>query len=664
MDKAEQYFNLQTVFTTFMFALQSNKTMINTKTFKLLIAFIFSCTILTAQEKKFTLLHTSDEHSTLLPLPLTEYEPGVSNPSVGGFARLATKVKEIRANKASEPVVLLSAGDIMGGSPFAWLILQGFSIELELMNKIGYTAMTIGNHEFDYGPDILTQYLQKGGYSKMDKHMPNMSIIAANLNIPKGNVLNSVRMQPYQIKELPNGIKLGILGILGDGAYQLAPAAGEVTIFDQFITAQKYIDILKKEGADVVVMLSHSGIVEDREMAKKLKNLDVILGGHDHIKTEKPEVINGVIVVHPSYYLQHVGMLEFSFDSEKKKLELLNEKNGTSYLQVLGSDVVEDPEIAAIISSYTDSLNQFLSDYTNTLFQDINSSVISSDFPVKKEAELKETSIGNFVADAMRIRGSVVTGDKVDFAFQGNGVIRAEILPGARPSTKGKFALFDLLTIVGLGSGPDNSPGYPMVSVYLTAKEIFNILEVTAMLSQVYADNFFLQVSGLKYTYDPGKSMWGRIPVKNLPIPATMAVKSVHLYKGEGFQTQDGDYIELTKESEGLYHVVTDYYLAAFLPMVGELLPKLEILFKNKEGQVVNIDDCIVKSEGKEYKIWEAVAEYANELKQMPTVYQQPADRITEERGIPLYVWTITALVLIVIGLFLGIRKMLKWKRG
>jgi 5'-nucleotidase / UDP-sugar diphosphatase len=610
-----------------------------------------------AQEKRFTILHTSDEHSTLLPLPLTEYHPYEKHPGIGGFARLSSKVKSIQAAKGAEPVVLLSAGDIMGGSPFAWLILKHQSIELDLMNQIGYAAMTIGNHEFDYGPDILADYFLRAGYQKGHQHP--MKVIAANLNIPTGHRLLEVEITPWQILQLDNGLKLGLVGVLGASAYSLAPGAKEVTIHDQFNAAQKAIDQLRSDGADVIVLLSHSGIEEDRQMAKKLKGVDVILGGHDHIKTPEPEVVNQTVIVHPGYYLQYVGKLEFAYDTPTGKLKLLNGGPNSDYLQSLDSNVPEDSTVAGMIAVYTDSLNAFIGHFTENRFSDISASVIQSNFPVVKERDLSESSIGNFVTDAMRIIGSEVIGDRVDFAFQGNGVIRAEILPGQMPWSKKQFALFDLLTIVGLGSGKDKMPGYPMVSVYMTAKEIFNVLEVTSMLSQFYADNFFLQVSGLRYTYDPGKSMWGRIPFLNLPLPATRAVKSVHLYRGNDPQREDGEWVELRPESEGLYHIVTDYYLAAFLPMVKDKLPKMEIIFKNKQGETVNIDDCIVKNGGHEFKIWEAVARYAQQTGDMPELYKAPQGRIIEDRGIPLYVFTLSAmalLLIIIIGLVVKLK--------
>lgn len=627
---------------------------------KLVLLPLLLCCILSAsaQVRKFTILHTSDEHSTFLPLPLTDYRPGTANPALGGFARLATKVRQIKEEKGDEPVLLLSSGDIMGGSAFAWLILQQKSYEAALMQYIGYNAFTIGNHEFDYGPDVLADYLLRAGY---DQSAPNgMALIASNLDIPSGHPLKKAAIQANKIIPLSNGLKIGVFGILGASAYSLAPYAPPVKISDQFDACQTQVAELKKAGADVIVLLSHSGIKEDREMAKKIKGIDIILGGHDHINTPEPEKVNNTIIVHPDYYLRHLGKLELSHDGQTQKVSLLN----GNYLLPLDHKVTEDSTVAAMIAAYTDSLNMFISSYTKGRFTDVSNSIIKSNFPLVKDREYVETPVGNFVADAMRLVGGEVTGEKVDFAFQGNGVIRADVIPGVMEWSKGNFSLFDLLTIVGLGSGPDKTAGYPMISVFLTEKEIFNVLEVTSMLSQVYGDNFFLQVSGLKYKVDPGKSMWMKVPYLNMPIPATMAVKEIQLYRGEGIQPDEGFYEKLDRNGERLYHVVTDYYLAAFLPMVGEVLPKLTITFKNRDGKVVQLDDCIIRQEGREFKVWEAVSRFAADLQEMPDVYRQTQNRIQEERGIPLVVWTITGLIVLLVVIIAAIRILIKRKRG
>ena len=105
------------------------------------------------QELYFCILHTNDMHSELIPhSPAVDYRPGEENASIGGFARLATTMDEIREDKVGEgePVLLLDAGDFLGGAPFAWLALNGSGVELAIMQEMGYDAVAIGNHEYDY----------------------------------------------------------------------------------------------------------------------------------------------------------------------------------------------------------------------------------------------------------------------------------------------------------------------------------------------------------------------------------------------------------------------------------------------------------------------------------------------------------------------------------
>jgi 5'-nucleotidase / UDP-sugar diphosphatase len=474
------------------------------------LAMIFAISILlpmqsSGQTKRFTLLHTSDEHSVLIPLPAVDYKPGEMNPSVGGFARLATLVKDIRSQKADEPVLLLSAGDFIGGSPYAWLILEGYSPEIELMKEIGYDATTIGNHEFDYGPDILARYFMRSGYPDAHNDLP---LIIANLNIPAGDSLNNVDFVPNRIFELDNGLKIGIFGLLGSEAYSLAPMAEPVEILDPFVIAQQQVDQLRSEGADVIVLLSHSGVKEDRELAEKINNIDIILGGHDHYQTNTPEIISNTILLHSSYYLRFLGMLELEFDENTRSVKLINELNNTPFQIALDSNVKEDSLIAEKVAGYHQKLNDFIITFSDSLFTDALAPVMHSDFDVSMHAPLVETTVGNFVVDAMRLQTEQVMGEKVDFAIQANGVIRGDIIPGTMDWSAGKISFMDLVTIAGLGSGPEMSAGYPMVSIYLTAEEVYNVFEIAGLLSVLMGDTYFLQVSGVKYSYDPGQAIW------------------------------------------------------------------------------------------------------------------------------------------------------------
>ncbi len=616
-----------------------------------------------AQKKRFTVLHTSDEHSVLMPLPAVDYSVEKANSSLGGMARLGGLVETIRDQKGDEPVLLLSAGDFVGGSPYSWLILEGYSPEIELMREIGYVATTIGNHEFDYGPEKLAEYFQRAGYPNAHEQLP---IFAPNLNIPDGHILNEVQFPSNRIFELENGLKVGIFGLLGTEAYSLAPLAEPVTVFDPVESARQQVDELRGKGADVVILLSHSGVAEDRVLAEKVDNIDVILGGHDHHQTLVPEELYNTILLHSANYLKFLGMLELEYDPEQKKVILLNEQNNTPYQILLDSSVKEDSIIASKIDGYTQKLNEFITVFTDSLFTDAFSPVLHTDFPVNMHAPLVETTVGNFVTDAMRLETAKVTGDRVDFAIQANGVIRGDIIPGTMPWSEGKVSFMDLVTIAGLGSGPAMTAGYPIVSIYLTAEEVYSVFEIAGLLSVMMGDTYFLQVSGVRYSYDPGKAIWLKVPVLDLPVPAYKSLKEVYIYEGEGIQNDDG-YVLLDKSSDRLYHLVADHYLTSFLPLIGEILPRLKIVLKDKQGNPLEVDETIVYENGREFKVWEAVARHATSfnlgnsgLPEMPDVYQSTQERIIQKSGMPLYVWSYSGLLVIIAGLGLGIKSLIK----
>lgn len=146
---------------------------------------------MTADELHFTILHTNDEHSAMVPFPLVDFDNEKPNPSLGGFARLAQAVKDIRAAKeaVNEPVLLLSAGDYVAGHPYSWLALEGKAPELSVMTEIGYDVITIGNHEYDYGPDLLAEYYTAAGYPAANA---DTVLVASNVLPPPGQDRKSV----------------------------------------------------------------------------------------------------------------------------------------------------------------------------------------------------------------------------------------------------------------------------------------------------------------------------------------------------------------------------------------------------------------------------------------------------------------------------------------
>ncbi|HHU82111.1 MAG TPA: hypothetical protein GXZ26_03835, partial [Firmicutes bacterium] len=185
-------------------------------TWVFLIFLLFSIMVVpvAAVEFYFTILHTNDEHSALIPhSAAVDYALALegnvhANPAVGGFARLAGAVKQLREEKTGqgEEVLLISAGDFLGGTPYSWLALSGQAPELLLMQSIGYDLVTLGNHEFDYGPEVLAGYLQAAGYPEAAAGMP---VVATNTMPPADHPLAAVGLTRTHLVELANGLRVG-----------------------------------------------------------------------------------------------------------------------------------------------------------------------------------------------------------------------------------------------------------------------------------------------------------------------------------------------------------------------------------------------------------------------------------------------------------------------
>jgi len=616
------------------------------------------------EELYFCILHTNDMHSALIPhSPAVDYHPEKEDPAIGGFARLATAVDEIRENKMGEgePVLLLDAGDFLGGSAFAWLALSGYAAELTIMQKMGYDAVAIGNHEYDYGPGVLAQYLLQAGYP--EAHQKTL-VLASNTEAPPDHLLAAQSLyRNAGMFELENGLKVGVFGLIGKDAILLIGETGDVQFLDQHEAARQAVDELKEQGTDVIVGITHSGVDEDRELAREVPGIDVIVGGHCHTALYKPVLQGATIIVQAGSLGMYLGQLELAYNSNTGKLRVRNEQNDRPFLIPIDSSFAGTTEIDALVREYTLILNAHVDEMTGGKFDDIMSTVARSDFILSNHSPLSETPLGNFVTDAMRMVAQEVIGKRVDVACQANGCIRTSIFPGTMEHSGGNVSFYEIVEATSVGYGRDGYAGCPIVSVYLTGEEVRRLLEVTILLQEFVGDSFFLQFSGLRYSYNPANAVLLTIPFVNLPIPTTRAVTRAELYTGDGIQPVNGEgYAPLKRGDEKLYHLVTDAYILLFLPLVTDMLPQLEIVPKNADGEPVpleRLDELIVHhADGRELKVWEAVVSYAaaqlpgvDGIPRIPDYYEGVAERINKTWTFPLVGWLLLILAVTAAGI-------------
>jgi 5'-nucleotidase/UDP-sugar diphosphatase len=615
-----------------------------------------------SEEMYFSILHTNDMHSELLPhSPAVDYGAGEEDPTVGGFARLANAVDEIRQTKANkdEPVLLFDAGDFLGSGPFAWLALNGSAPELTIMQEMGYNAVTIGNHEYDYGPDVLAQYLLEAGYP--EAHEKTL-VLASNTEAPADHPLITMGLcRSTGMFELENGLKVGVFGIVGKDAVLSMGDTGDMQFLDQKETARQMVSELQEQGADIIVDLSHSGVDEDRELARAVPGIDIIVGGHSHTALFEPVMQGRTIIAQAGALGEYLGELELAYNPDAGTVRVRNKEDGQPFLIPIDNSFSPDPKIDALVQGYTLDLNAYVKGVTGSNFDDVMSTVARSDFVLSNLPSFSETALGNFVTDAMRFAGQEFMGERVEIASEASGNIRNSIFPGTTEQSAGNISLYEIIEATGVGRGLDGYPGCPVASVYFTGEEVRRVLEISVLLQQFMGDSYFLQFSGLRYSYNPANAVLLTVPFINVPIPTTRAVTSAELYTGDGIQSVNGgEYVPLKRGDQRLYHVVTDGYLLLFLPVVTDMLPQLAVVPKKADGEAVpmdRLDELIIRHpDGTELKMWEAVLLYAEAqppgedgIPQVADYYAGTAGRISKVWTFPFIGW-----VLLILGVAMG----------
>ncbi|MBD9093257.1 MAG: bifunctional metallophosphatase/5'-nucleotidase [Bacteroides oleiciplenus] len=260
--------------------------------------------------KQLVILQTSDTHSRIEPIAAHAADRYAG---MAGTVRRATLIKEARA--VNPDLLLFDCGDISQGTPY-YNLFQG-EVEIKMMNLMGYDAMTIGNHEFDFGLENMARLFR----------MANFPVVCANYDVT-GTVLEGL-VKPYITLER-NGLKIGVFGLSPkmEGLVQADKCEG-VVYSDPIEAAQKMVDLLRnKEECDVIICLSHLGYQLknapcDEILAQKTDHIDAILGGHTHTFMKEPAIYlnkdgKNVPVLHTGKSGIYVGMLKLTLTKNEE----------------------------------------------------------------------------------------------------------------------------------------------------------------------------------------------------------------------------------------------------------------------------------------------------------------------------------------------------------
>ncbi|OPL16246.1 MAG: hypothetical protein AVO39_06260 [delta proteobacterium MLS_D] len=615
--------------------------------FLFFVVFFICATTVTAQppeERRLTILFTHDLHSYFLPQRHAEPDGGFV--TIGGFARLAEAIKEERAAHGNA-VLLLDAGDFSMGTLFHTLFMKE-SCELRLLDRMGYDAVTIGNHEYDFKPDGLARALAAARHKIDNPPVITASNVIFTDDDPRDQSLKEefrrYPVQDYLVIER-NGIRAGIFGILGEKAQVDAPFATPVTFSDPVEECRRVVDILRnREKVDIVICLSHTGTSpekkysEDEHIAEQVPGIDVLISGHTHTVFTEPVVVGDTYIVSAGCYGAFLGILETAVSPEEKPRVL-------SYrLRTISSDIPENEVIAAEVHSFKNRIDdEILAPLDLSFNRVIAHSNFSSETLAVMSKHPGETGLGNLITDSYRFAVEKAEGDRYEYvhtAIQPVGHIRDYM-------RKGPVTAADVFRILSLGIGPDGRAGYPLITGRLTGRELKQLMEVETTVSAMKRDAH-LQVSGLRCVYNP----------RRLPFDRVMSLE---------VQDETGTFVPV--ESDRLYRVTANLYTAYmvdYISTVSHGLLSMEL--KDSRGvPLANMTDGIVSGANGEVKEWLSLVSYLQSfpdktgdgMPDVPERYAAPEGRIVVKpswnpvhlvRGGTAITWTVVALLAVVVA--------------
>jgi 2',3'-cyclic-nucleotide 2'-phosphodiesterase (5'-nucleotidase family) len=513
----------------------------------------------------------------------------------GGIARIAGMVS--REKEMDPELLLVDAGDYSMGTLFQ-MIYRDESPMLRLMGMIGYDAVTLGNHEYDFLPQGLKQSLNRA----VDAGGRLPAIVASNTIFPanaEGELLElQDAMDRYGVHEYfvveKKGIRIGLFGLMGKEADSNAPMAG-VVFADQMETARQMVKVLRdEEKVDLIVCLSHSGTSgdgprsEDIALAKTVSGIDVIISGHSHTLLTEPYRVGDTWIGSSGQYGSHVGRIVMSKVDGKWSL-------ADYHVIPITAEIPEDPLIKNEVRLFAAMVENR---YLDAFWFKSDTVLINSSFSFTSYDQLgvrhEEEPLGNLISDAYRYAVRLAEGDRYEpiaVTVVPAGTIRGSLV-------KGGITVADAFIVSSLGTGPDGKSGFPLLSVYLTGNELKAVCEVDASITPLMS-SAQLYMSGIRYTFNPYRLIFNK-------------VTDVVLVNEDG--------IEEKIQPDRLYRVVVGLYSAQMLSVVGEKsFGLLSITPKLSNGEPITdyLEQIIYQTTGdglEELKEWVALAEYLSVL--------------------------------------------------
>ena len=609
------------------------------------------------------ILFTHDTHSHLDPF--TSLVEGQET-ETGGFARTNTLIKEQRAKNPD--TLVIDGGDFSMGT-LIQTVFESQAAELRLLGYMGCDVTTFGNHEYDFRSKGLANMLTNATGSGD----PLPALVVCNVDwdameaagLTEGqqrlkDAFACAGVRDYTMVQ-KGDVRIAVVGVFGKDALACAPTC-ELKFKDPIEAVKATVAQIKAtEDVDMLVCVSHSGTWEDPKksedelLAKAVPELDLILSGHTHTEIRQPICHGSTYVVSCGEYGRNLGSI-----SLRQKADGRWELADYALLPIT-ADVPADADTQQRIDRFMDTVDtDYLAQFGYTKDQVLaeNDLVFSL---LKDLGDVHtEHNLGDILSDAYIYavkNADDYDGQPVDVAVVPSGTVRDTY-------ARGDITVEQVFNSFSLGIGADGVPGYPLISVWLTGKELKTAAEIDASVSDLMT-TARLYSSGLNFTYNPHRLLLNK-------------VTDVYL-------EQDGQRVEL--EDDKLYRVIADLYSGQMLSAVTKMsYGILSIVPKYPDGTPIeDFEDVIITENGRELKAWDAIARYmasfedtdGDGIPNVPEYYRTLHDRKVVEtsrspaallkkpnRFTALFAALIAVAVLLVVSVVLLIRKLVRRLTG
>lgn len=534
------------------------------------------------------IVFTHDTHSHLNTF--TTMVDGLET-ELGGFARMNTLIE---AQRAQNPDTLVIDGGDFSMGTLIQTVFETQAAELRMLGYLGCDVTTLGNHEFDYRSKGLANMLTSAQAS--GDAVPAMVVCNVDWDtmevegLTEGqqrlkDAFTAYGVSDYTVLE-KGDVDIAVVGVFGKDALACAPTC-ELKFEDPIEAVKQTVaDIKANEDVDMIVCVSHSGTWEDESksedelLAKAVPDLDLILSGHTHTELEEPIQHGSTYVVSCGEYGKNLGELTLTQQADGRWAMSAYE------LIPITSDIAVHAATQQTIDSFMDTVDtDYLARFGYTKDQVLAENDIV--FSTQKDLENihEEHNLGDIIADAYVYaveNAADYDGVPVDLAVVPSGTVRDTY-------ARGDITVEQVFNSFSLGIGADGVPGYPLISVYLTGREIRTAAEIDASVSD-FMTTARLYCSGLNFTYNPHRLLLNK-------------VTDVCLEDG-------GQRVAL--EDDKLYRIVADLYSGQMLSAVTDMsYGVLSIVPKYADGTpITDFEDVIITENGRELKAWDSIARY------------------------------------------------------